>query len=275
MREITIRKILLISFLGEFLLLGILALIFDSDTNLNVLMLISLIATMLMVLKSGKVNKALMVERLDDFKSKFNFKEIILVVITQILISLALSFIISSVIYSIDPNSAIEMMSEEIFETNSYLDLFLGVIMGSLLAPIFEEIVFRRVIFTRLSKRLGIILGAIISSLVFGLLHIELAVIGAMIFGVACCILYRKYNNILIPISMHMINNIIAAILSIISFVIEGPDPVIDYTMTANDIRSSLIVGCVLLIIACIMFGIFIYKNKIYFKREKFTPLSV
>ena len=64
-------------------------------------------------------------------------------------------------------------------------------------APIIEELVFRGVLFNRLKIRIGIVPAMLISSM---------------------CILYLKTDNILIPMSVHLINNIVATLLDVTAF---------------------------------------------------------
>lgn len=73
--------------------------------------------------------------------------------------------------------------------TASILLLVLGAVV---LAPIVEEIVFRGVLFQALRRRLGLWPGALISSLAFGFIHVEVigaeALPGAMIAVVLLCV---------------------------------------------------------------------------------------
>lgn len=272
MKEIKVGKLICIV-IGINIIIGIfMSEFFDGKAVRNLAVVIIKSVILLVLLIVGKVNKKIVFERIADFKKKFKFKEIILIVITQILISLALAHIISSIMYVVNPEKAIEIMETKLFSEDTVFQLFLAVIIATIIAPLLEEIVFRRILFTRFSRKIGILGGAIVSSVLFGLLHLELAMIGAMVFGVTCCILYRKYNNILISMSMHFINNSIAMGMVVISSLIDrvlGSSEPVDYTMTASEIRFNIILGGVALVIAMIMFGRFIYKNKIYLKKDE------
>ena len=48
----------------------------------------------------------------------------------------------------------------------------------------------------------------IVSSLAFGLLHLDL--IGALVFGVTACVLYVRTRTLLVPMTLHALNNLIA-----------------------------------------------------------------
>lgn len=263
MREIGIFKALLIYFGLQLLVITGTLIFFGEDINLNIISLIVNLSTIFVIFKCGKINKSLITRNIENFKKKFNFKEIIIVVLTQILISVSLGMIISSVEYINNPTKAIEMMSEQVIIYNNFLELLLVGFITTILVPVTEELIFRRIIFSKISKKRGVLIGAILSSSIFGILHIDLAVLGAIIFGVTCCIVYLKYDNILIPISVHIINNGIGVIMEIVDFFLSESS-VVDYTMTGNDIKLNLIIGGILLIMSATMFGAFLVKNKNY-----------
>lgn len=92
---------------------------------------------------------------------------------------------------------------------------FLSAIATIIFAPIFEELVFRGVLFNRLKIRIGIIPAMIISSFLFGIGHDFGGITSAFLFGLCMCILYLKTDNILVPMSVHFINNLVATILEL------------------------------------------------------------
>lgn len=78
-------------------------------------------------------------------------------------------------------------------------------------APIFEELLCRGLIFETLRKRWGTILSIVISSLLFGLMHMDpatviVAVVAGMIFGV----LYVRTSSLYTTIIIHSVNNAMA-----------------------------------------------------------------
>lgn len=79
------------------------------------------------------------------------------------------------------------------------------VVIPAILAPILEEIVFRKVIFGSLYKRMGFFMAAIVSSLIFGVIHLDLThllIYTAM--GFVFAFLYVKTKRIIVPIIVHM-----------------------------------------------------------------------
>ena len=58
----------------------------------------------------------------------------------------------------------------------------------------------------------------IISSFLFGIGHDFGGITSAFLFGICMCILYLKTDNILIPMSVHFINNVVATLLELTPF---------------------------------------------------------
>jgi membrane protease YdiL (CAAX protease family) len=76
-----------------------------------------------------------------------------------------------------------------------------------------EELIFRGVLFNRLKIRVGILPAMLISSFIFGIGHSYGSITSAFLFGICMCILYMKTDNILVPMSVHFINNVVATVL--------------------------------------------------------------
>lgn len=76
-------------------------------------------------------------------------------------------------------------------------------------APVVEELLFRGFFFPRLSRRFGIVAGAVISSLFFAIPHPNIP--GAFVFGIVQCILARRTRSLLVPTIVHALNNAIAS----------------------------------------------------------------
>lgn len=91
--------------------------------------------------------------------------------------------------------------------------IFIDALGTIILAPIVEELVFRGVLLNRLKLRIGIIPAILVSSFLFGIGHEFGGMISAFLFGICMCILYLKTDNILIPITVHFINNLVVTLL--------------------------------------------------------------
>lgn len=77
--------------------------------------------------------------------------------------------------------------------------------------PFIEETIFRGFIFPALTKRWGIIGGAIITSLLFAVAHWQLNVsVYTLVLSLLLCFMYYKLRSIWPGIFLHMINNYLA-----------------------------------------------------------------
>lgn len=96
-------------------------------------------------------------------------------------------------------------------------DFIMLTINAVIIAPFVEEIVFRGFFFRILSCNLGVCLAAIISSLLFGAIHVSLAQTASLtIFGLFQCFLYKKTQSIIYPMLLHMAFNSISVITIVI-----------------------------------------------------------
>lgn len=231
-------------------------------TNDNLLSLISSTLFFIVILYKFRISKDKVRFLFNDYLKKFNYKEIFGVVVTQLFLSMGISLLIVGCVYFLYPNILNNLLEESSVENYStYSGLVVAMIITVILAPLCEELLFRAIIFKRLSKIFNIYVGIIISSLVFGLLHIELAIIGAFLFGLACCILYVKYKNILIPMTVHFLNNLLAFLPQL-----DLNNSTNSSTLSQTDALTSLIFGIVLFAIGMFFFIKFIIKNKSYLK---------
>lgn len=252
-------------------ILGAFIIYLSSDINLidndNLLSLISTVLFVIVLLYKFRVNKNKLLLMIKDYKKKINIKELCGVVATQLCLSMGISLLLIGIVYFIFPNMLNNLLSESsVSEVSTYGGLFISMLITVVGAPIMEELFFRAIIFKRISRKFNIYIGIVISSLVFGLLHIELAIIGAFIFGLACCILYIKYKNILIPMTVHFLNNLIAFLPQL-----DINTPVDNSPITSTDAIVSLSFGSLLFLIGMFFFIKFILKNKKHLK-SGFSP---
>lgn len=98
----------------------------------------------------------------------------------------------------------------------------LMIIVSSIIGPILEEIIFRKIIFGSLYKRFNFVISALISSVIFGLAHMEpvhLLLYSAM--GFTFAFLYVQTKRILVPIFAHVTMNTLVAVIQIYQQEIE------------------------------------------------------
>lgn len=91
----------------------------------------------------------------------------------------------------------------------------LSSIVAIIFAPLLEELVFRGVLFNRLKIRIGFVPAMLVSSFLFAIGHDFGGMTSAFLFGICMCILYMKTDNILVPMSVHFINNLVATALEL------------------------------------------------------------
>jgi membrane protease YdiL (CAAX protease family) len=130
-----------------------------------------------------------------------------------VILLLAFSFLIGAVyalVTLLDPSfNANQPQTNEFTGTSSSLSLWALVIIP----PFVEETVFRGFMFPAFSKRYGVVVGAIVVSVLFGFAHLQGNVsIYTFILSLLLCFLYVRLGSIIPGIGVHMLNNYIAYI---------------------------------------------------------------
>lgn len=114
--------------------------------------------------------------------------------------------------------------NQQLFETLQSINPSLMFVTTVVFAPIVEEMIFRGLIFTNLAKK-NIWIAHIVSAFAFGLLHVYsfilagdfsqfIYVIPYVTMGFGFSYVYQKRGNIIVPILLHALNNLIAFALS-------------------------------------------------------------
>lgn len=100
---------------------------------------------------------------------------------------------------------------------------FLGaVLLGAVITPIGEELLFRGVLFTLLT-RYGVWVAAILSSIVFALSHgLNLSTPVAVIVGLAAAWLMHKTKSVWPGVVVHAVNNASSSIVSVVFVLVAG-----------------------------------------------------
>ncbi|QHI73021.1 CPBP family intramembrane glutamic endopeptidase [Aminipila terrae] len=93
----------------------------------------------------------------------------------------------------------------------------LYVIFGITLAPVVEELIFRGVILNRLKLKFSSISSVFVSAIIFGIVHMDLNILGRIIFGILCAIMYLQTKSIMNCMVFHALNNASLFILPIVS----------------------------------------------------------
>ncbi|EDX58442.1 TPA: CPBP family intramembrane glutamic endopeptidase [Bacillus cereus] len=88
-------------------------------------------------------------------------------------------------------------------------EIILYVVVLTIFAPIWEELVFRGMFFMKLSQRFSTLSSAVISAFIFTLGHP--LTLGSVLYilggGICLAYTYKKTNNLLVPWGIHVLNN--------------------------------------------------------------------
>ena len=231
---------------------------YSEDISTLLIDIMTLFMLMIMIRPSREYIKSLF----KDYKKCLNIKEIIGRYINSSIINMGLSYLLIGAFIFINVNIA-----NEILNTSSAQDMLYSgsIIINSIsivvIAPILEEIIYRKVIFKRLAKKTNVVIGIILSSIIFGLCHASDSMVFAILFGVILCVLYEKYNNILIPMSLHFFNNLMSTILLLTSGTQDSREVI---TLVQQDSYGFLIIGAIASIIGFYFYIRYIYKNRKY-----------
>jgi membrane protease YdiL (CAAX protease family) len=88
-----------------------------------------------------------------------------------------------------------------------------------LLAPIFEEMIFRARLYNILSRNTSPLMSASLSAVVFGAVHMQpIVVVEALLVGVILSYFYLSKRSIIAPIILHIFNNAFAYALTVLSY---------------------------------------------------------
>lgn len=268
-KEIKIRHIA-IMFLLVLVILMPIAVVLSIDgeitnTNSNALsLLIEVLFSVMIIFKLKPYKKNIKI-LYGDFKSKLNMKEIVWIILFLTCLEIGSSNILIDIAYIISPNFANWFINNSSVVINSMTDYWIIFTMVVFLAPFTDEIMFRNVLFKRISKKFNIYIGLFVSSIIFSSLSLGSEMIGVFVLGIVNSILYVKYENILIPMFIYFIDSIIGMI-KVVLFGEFGNDVIV---LTLKEILLYATSGLILFIVGMILFVRFIKDNKVHL-RESF-----
>lgn len=129
-----------------------------------------------------------------------------------VLVVVAMSMCIS--LNSLIGYSGLNEIFDSYNEVAEYLysgGIFLELLVVGILVPISEELLFRGLIFKRLAGVMKPIAAMVVSALAFGIYHGNVVQgIYAFCLGMIMAACYWKFQNLLAPICMHMVANIVS-----------------------------------------------------------------
>lgn len=139
-------------------------------------------------------------------------------------------------------------------------DIWLNLILISVLGPIFEEIFFRKFLIDRTIKY-GARVSIILSAVLFGFFHGNLnQLFYALLLGGFFAYVYIRTGKIIYPIILHIIVNLMGSVVSL--FVVESAQALISNTYTSADIALIAIYAAVILIAFLVgIIGLSMYRK--------------
>ncbi|MBI4234432.1 MAG: CPBP family intramembrane metalloprotease [Chloroflexi bacterium] len=124
------------------------------------------------------------------------------------------------------------------------------VLTAAILAPLWEELLFRGVLLHRWAHKWSPTRGILLSSLIFALLHVD--TVGAFVFGLVMCILYVKTHTLIVPVIAHALNNI--AVTPFLALAVKSD-------VSANPSTGELWLGLAMVLLTAPWLGWFILRN--------------
>ena len=121
--------------------------------------------------------------------------------------------------------------------TPTVLQFIVQIISFCILTPIWEEVFFRGIVFRRLSLRFKTTTAAVVSSVIFGLMHFGgSSMFHAFLVGVLFCYIYARTQNIWVPIILHGLGNFLSTLALLVP---STPTSVIS-EVTTDDLQLTL-----------------------------------
>ncbi|NEP10754.1 MAG: CPBP family intramembrane metalloprotease [Symploca sp. SIO2C1] len=142
------------------------------------------------------------------------------IVITILLFSLGSGQLLFYILSFVAPEWVESVLSDKNFLSTSenidtILNNILTVITVVVVARVTEELLFRGILLHRWTAKWGIIPALLLSSLLFGILHVN--IIGLFVFGLMMALLYLKTRTLIVPIVCHSLNNLAAVGIGLLS----------------------------------------------------------
>lgn len=150
-------------------------------------------------------------------------------------------------------------VSNPIQELINTTDIWLNLILISIIAPIFEEIFFRKLLIDRTIKY-GAAISILLSATIFGFMHGNLnQFFYAFLMGGFLAYVYIKTGKITYTILLHMIVNLMGSVVSLL--IVESAEAMVQGAYTTFDI-SLLLVYLIFIVIVLIIGAVGLAKFK-------------
>ena len=144
-------------------------------------------------------------------------------------------------------------------DNSMYDDSVWTLIMVVVIAPIFEEILFRGKLYNMLRISASPLTSIVLASLFFGAVHLEpIIAISGLPWGLLLGFVYLRSRSIIAPIILHMFNNALAYATIVLSY---DDKSIVELIDGERYFLFIYIVSALIVVIAMIRFVTFIVKQ--------------
>lgn len=195
-----------------------------------------------------------------QFPRSKHWLRLLLLVVPVLMLSLGSGQLFLATIAGFLPEFAKSLVKENILSTaidssvpvayNAFV-----ILLAVFVAPVLEELFFRGLILQRLTTKWGITAGIIVSSLMFGILHVN--VVGLSVFGIVLSVIYLQTRTLWIPLLIHVLNNSIIIFASLLSEISSPSVP----TQNLEQFFSSWRVGILYVAFSAPWLILYLYQN--------------
>lgn len=177
--------------------------------------------------------------------------------LVMLIFSFGLEGLIAYLVYRFAPDHLIWIMDQPFFPDDQHFLLdTANFLLAVVIAPVMEELVFRGLILQRLIVKYKPATAVLVSSIIFGLLHVE-SWPSATVFGIIMCQLFIHTRNLWVPIMIHIANNVVAVLLN-----------VVHYSNPANALQQGMSGLLWYYLLALLLTPLIVYFIKRYWIRE-------
>lgn len=160
-------------------------------------------------------------------------------------------------------------INEPIVSNNSQIGLtFYDFCVVAVIAPFFEELIFRGYLLERMGEKWGKLKAIFITAFLFGVIH-SVNFISAFLIGILFAIIRYKYNSLFPIIVAHMINNIFVNILKNIIFSKSSGSTDFNSQILFQKVWLLLIILIIMVLFGSFLYWTFLKKNKDILKKIK------
>lgn len=179
--------------------------LFKSETDIRLQNLVVVLAFFPVLFSYWNEIKQMKATNLQE--KKYSLKHVVLIFTMVLLFGIAWNNLILSIPIAVESN-AYQQVNETLLGGKSLAWIILRT---CIVAPIVEEIMYRKLVYHKLKYAYGMKLAIVLSSLLFGIVHMNMVqFLYATGIGIFFAYIYEKEKSLLYPIAFHAALNLIA-----------------------------------------------------------------